>query len=233
MSPTTQPSSWLSRSSSRAPSSAVHCAPYVRTMHRTDDAARRVPVSAVHCDPHARTMHRDHELPPRIGTRTPRSTATASASSYPASTCLITPVAGSLVSTRSSFCAASGVPSATHTCPAWIDRPMPTPPPWWTLTQVAPEAALTSAFRIGQSAIASEPSAIAPLARHRVRAVGHPLGFPVRRGDRTAVQVVPAEHDRRPHRPARDQIVEPQASEVPFAVAEPAYPGGQALEVQD
>src|SRR5216683_6003064 len=85
---------------------------------------------------------------PRMGTRTPRSTATASASSYPASTCLITPVAGSLVSTRSSFCAASSVPSATQTWPAWIDRPMPTPPPWWTLTHDAPDAALTSAFRI-------------------------------------------------------------------------------------
>ena len=48
--------------------------------------------------------------------------------------------AGSLVSTRSSFAAASGVPSATITCPAWIERPMPTPPPWWIDTQVAPDA---------------------------------------------------------------------------------------------
>ena len=42
---------------------------------------------------------------------------------------------------------------------------MPTPPPWWTLTHVAPAAVLRSAFRIGQSAIASEPSRIASVSR--------------------------------------------------------------------
>ena len=50
--------------------------------------------------------------------------------------------------------------------PAWIELPIPTPPPWWTLTQVAPAATLTSAFRIGQSAIASEPSRIASVSRY-------------------------------------------------------------------
>ena len=50
--------------------------------------------------------------------------------------------------------------------PAWIELPMPTPPPWWTLTQVAPAATFSSAFRIGQSAIASEPSAIASVSRY-------------------------------------------------------------------
>ncbi len=35
---------------------------------------------------------------------------------------------------------------------------MPTPPPWWNDTHDAPAAVLTSALRIGQSAIASEPS---------------------------------------------------------------------------
>ncbi len=72
---------------------------------------------------------------------------------------------GSLVSTRASFWAASAVPSASDTWPAWMERPMPTPPPWWMETQVAPEAVLTSAFSSGQSAMASEPSAIASVSR--------------------------------------------------------------------
>ena len=38
---------------------------------------------------------------------------------------------------------------------------MPTPPPWCKDTQVAPLAVLTKAFKIGQSAIASDPSFIA------------------------------------------------------------------------
>ena len=42
---------------------------------------------------------------------------------------------------------------------------MPTPPPWWTETQVAPATALSSAFRIGQSATASEPSFMASVSR--------------------------------------------------------------------
>ena len=42
---------------------------------------------------------------------------------------------------------------------------MPTPPPWWKLTQEAPFTALSSAFRIGQSATASEPSFIASVSR--------------------------------------------------------------------
>src|SRR4030067_363603 len=42
---------------------------------------------------------------------------------------------------------------------------MPTPPPGWTLTQCAPAAVFTSALRIGQSAIASEPSRIPSVSR--------------------------------------------------------------------
>ena len=72
---------------------------------------------------------------------------------------------GSLVSTREIFSAASGVPSATLTCPACIERPMPTPPPWCSDTQVAPDDAATSPFSSGQSAIASEPSSIASVSR--------------------------------------------------------------------
>src|SRR5919199_337865 len=75
-------------------------------------------------------------------------------------------MAGSFASTRSSFAAASGVPSATLTCPAWIDRPIPTPPPWWIDTHVAPEAVLVKAFSRGQSAMASEPSSIASVSRY-------------------------------------------------------------------
>ena len=68
--------------------------------------------------------------------------------------------------------------------PAWIELPIPTPPPWWTLTQVAPAAVLSSALRIGQSAIASEPSRIASVSRY---------------GEATepAVEVIPPDHDRR------------------------------------
>jgi hypothetical protein len=46
-----------------------------------------------------------------------------------------------------------------------MDRPMPTPPPWWIDTQVAPEAVLTRALSGGQSAIASEPSAMPSVSR--------------------------------------------------------------------
>ena len=52
----------------------------------------------------------------------------------------MTPIPGSLVSTLCSRSAALEVPSATTTMPAWIELPIPTPPPWWTLTQVAPDA---------------------------------------------------------------------------------------------
>ena len=42
---------------------------------------------------------------------------------------------------------------------------MPTPPPWWTDTQVAPADAFSNALRIGQSAIASLPSRIPSVSR--------------------------------------------------------------------
>ncbi len=42
---------------------------------------------------------------------------------------------------------------------------MPTPPPWWIETQVAPEAVFTSAFSRAQSAIASDPSSIDSVSR--------------------------------------------------------------------
>src|SRR6185437_5545857 len=73
---------------------------------------------------------------------------------------------GSLVSTRSSRTRISGVPSATITCPACSELPMPTPPPWWKDTHDAPLAVLSSALRIGQSATASVPSFIASVSRN-------------------------------------------------------------------
>ena len=42
---------------------------------------------------------------------------------------------------------------------------MPTPPPWWTETHVAPDEVLSSAFRTGQSAMASLPSRIPSVSR--------------------------------------------------------------------
>src|SRR3546814_8272508 len=42
---------------------------------------------------------------------------------------------------------------------------MPTPPPWWSDTQVAPDAVLRRALRSGQSETASDPSFIASVSR--------------------------------------------------------------------
>ena len=124
---------------------------------------------------------------------------------------------GSVVSTRSSLSAASSLPSATTTIPAWIELPMPTPPPWCTLTQVAPAATLTSAFRIGQSAIASEPSRIASVSRY---------------GDATEPESrwsrpITTGADTAPERTS-SLIASPAFARSP--VAEPADPRRQALE---
>ena len=43
---------------------------------------------------------------------------------------------------------------------------MPTPPPWWMLTHDAPAEVLTSALSSGQSAIASDSSAIPSVSRY-------------------------------------------------------------------
>src|SRR5690606_37014593 len=100
-----------------------------------------------------------------LGRSRPRSAATWRARSYPASAWRITPVPGSLVRTSSRRRSAWAVPSATTWAPAWMELPIPTPPPWWTATQAAPEAVFRRALRIGQSATASEPSAIASVSR--------------------------------------------------------------------
>ena len=62
---------------------------------------------------------------------------------------------------------------------------MPTPPPWWRLTQVAPPAVLSSALSSGQS-------------DDGVGAVLHRLGLAVGAGDRAGVEVVAADDDRAP-----------------------------------
>src|SRR3546814_1121633 len=73
----------------------------------------------------------------------------------------MTPVAGSFHSTRSRRRAASSVPSQTMTMPECCEKPIPTPPPWWSETQVAPLAVLRRALSSGQSETASEPSRMA------------------------------------------------------------------------
>ena len=125
---------------------------------------------------------------------------------------------GSLVRRRSSFCAARSVPSATETWPAWMERPMPTPPPWWMETQVAPEA------RVEQG-VEQRPVG------DRVGAVGHGLGLAVRGGDGAGVEVVAADHDGRLDLAFLDELVEQQAGLGAFAVAEPADAGRQAFEL--
>ncbi len=56
-----------------------------------------------------------------MGSLRPWRSAAAMAVSYPASAWRATPSPGSFVSTRLSRRDASGVPSATLTCPAWIE----------------------------------------------------------------------------------------------------------------
>src|SRR6266700_2817633 len=67
--------------------------------------------------------------PSRIGRRIPWRRAVSMAWGYPASAWRATPIPGSFVSTRSSRRPADGDPSATLTCPACSELPMPTPPP--------------------------------------------------------------------------------------------------------
>ena len=101
--------------------------------------------------------------------------------------------------------------------PAWIDRPIPTPPPWWMLTHVAPLLVLTSAF-------SKRPVG------DRVRAVEHRFGLAIRRGDGARVEVIATDHDRRAELSGADHLVEPQAESVTLAVAEPADAGREPLE---
>ena len=95
---------------------------------------------------------------------------------------------------------------------------MPTPPPWWTDTHEAPR-------RGREERVQDRPVG------DRVGAVHHRLGLAERRGDRAGIEVVAADHDRRRHLAAADELVEDQARLRPVALAEPADPGRQPLEL--
>ena len=94
---------------------------------------------------------------------------------------------------------------------------MPTPPPWWSDTQVAPDAVLSRALSSGQSDTASEPSFIASVSR---------LGL----ATEPRIQMVAADHDRRLQFARRHHLVEGQAEPVALPEPDPADPRRQALE---
>ena len=73
-----------------------------------------------------------------------------------------------------------GLPSATMTMPACWLKPMPTPPPWWKETQVAPPTALISA-------LSNRP------VTDRVAAVAHGFRFAVGGSHRTGIEVISAQ----------------------------------------
>ena len=94
---------------------------------------------------------------------------------------------------------------------------MPTPPPWWSETQVAPEAVLSRALSSGQSDTASEPSFIASVSR---------LGLATEPLSRWSRPMTIGAFSS----PRRHHLVERQAEPVPLAEADPADPRRQALE---
>ena len=95
--------------------------------------------------------------------------------------------------------------------PAWIELPIPTPPPWWTLTQVAPAAVFSE--RVQDRPVGD-----------RVGAVAHRLGLAVRGRNRAGVEVIAADHDRRRDGARADELVDREARFGAVAVAEPADP---------
>src|SRR5690606_3747866 len=78
---------------------------------------------------------------------------------------------------------------------AW---PMPTPPPWWKLTQVAPLAVLSRAFSSGQSLTASLPSRMASVSRSGTRRCRNRDA----RDRQSCVRQYPDGHEPRHSRPA-------------------------------
>ena len=95
---------------------------------------------------------------------------------------------------------------------------MPTPPPWWIDTQVAPLAVLSSA-------LSKRPVA------DRVAAVLHRLGLAIGAGDRAAIEMITPDHDRCLELAAAHHLVKRQAQAVALPQADPADARGQALEM--
>ncbi len=129
----------------------------------------------------------------------------------------MTPVPGSVVSTRSSRSAASvgAVGDDDH---AGVDR------------VADPDAAAVVDADPGRARGDVQQRVQDRPVGDRVGAVAHRLGLAVRRGDRAGVEVVAADHDRRRDLAAPDELVDREARLGPVAVAEPADPRGQPLE---
>ena len=77
---------------------------------------------------------------------------------------------------------------------------------------------LTSAFNKAQSAIASLPSSMPSVSR-------------IRRSNRTGIEMISPDYNRRLELPSLHQLIHRQPELGPFAVAEPANPGGQTLKM--
>src|SRR5699024_10433605 len=63
-----------------------------------------------------------------------------------------------------------------------------------------------------------------------IRAVRHPLGFPIGRGNTARIQVIATDHHRSTKLTTSHHFVEAQSGKMPFTVAEPTDPSGQSLE---
>ena len=101
--------------------------------------------------------------------------------------------------------------------PACREYPIPTPPPWCTETQVAPDDCV-------QEGVEHRPVG------NGIAAVPHALGLPVWRGDRAGIEMITADHDRRLDDAATDQLVDRQAEARPLAVTKPEDSSGESLE---
>ena len=129
----------------------------------------------------------------------------------------MTPVPGSVVSTRSSRSAASALPSASDDH-AGVDR------------VADPDAAAVMdadprrARRRIEERVEDRPVG------DRVGAVPHRLGLAVGRGDRARVEVVAPDHDGRRHGPRADELVDREPGSGAVAVAEPADASREPLE---
>src|SRR2546429_391650 len=68
-------------------------------------------------------------------------------------------------------------------------------------------------------------------ATDRSRSIAHGLRLPVRRGDRTRIEVIATDHDRRFDLARAHELVEPAAGAGALAVAEPTDARGQPLKL--